>query len=121
MHEAGMVKSLVQMTLEAAGGRPVRRVVIAAAQCARVEEEAVRFYWRQFAVGTPAADAEVQVRQVPFVNRCPGCGRYFAATEAHAACPHCGTHPTAALLGPECVLLEEVVVAEPPGCDLPRR
>jgi hydrogenase nickel incorporation protein HypA/HybF len=95
MHELSIATSIVELVSDhvvRAGGGIVRRVTLRIGRLAGVHEESLRFSFDLVREGTPLADAELVVFDVPVRIWCPAC-----ATEAELpgvqsfACPVCGT------------------------------
>ena len=65
MHEMGLAQAILDTALDIAGDRPVRRVVVSAGEQEAVSAESLSFSFELIAGGTAAADATLDVRQVP--------------------------------------------------------
>ena len=111
-HQEDLVRRLIQMACEQAGGKPVLEVWIAAAPCAELQEGEAHFYWDQLAANTVCHGAKLHVRLVNFVQKCPQCGHIFPSKKQNVPCPRCGAAHTATLMGADCALVEKVVAYE---------
>jgi Zn finger protein HypA/HybF involved in hydrogenase expression len=87
VHEAGLVRAAVAALADAAGGRPVRSVVLAVG--AGVDVDSAAAAWQVAAAGTGLEHASVTWRRCDDRLRCFSCGREYDG-DALARCPSCG-------------------------------
>jgi len=115
MHELGLCDAVVDAVLQRARGRRVTgmRVRIGGHP---VDAAVVRQGIAMAAMGTVAADAEVDLVLEPMHVRCAGCGATTPVEDhrALAACPRCGGIDVV-VVGDEQVLLESIVVERAEG------
>jgi hydrogenase nickel incorporation protein HypA/HybF len=92
MHEMSLVQSLVETALAQAGRTGAGRIVrvhLLVGQFSDENEGSIRMYWREFAQGTPAQDAELVFETVPARIECLACGQAFEFDRKAAECPAC--------------------------------
>jgi len=87
MHEAGLARAAVAALADAAGGRPVRAVTLAAG--AGVDLDAAAAAWQAAAAGTCLEHCEVRWQQAPDRLRCFSCGHEYDGGPLEP-CPSCG-------------------------------
>ena len=94
MHEVGIMESALGAVLTEARSRAARRVhriVLRIGTLSGVDGEALRFAFDAVAQGTMAADAALEIQDVPALAHCPACDVDFAVTAGFIfACPRCG-------------------------------
>ncbi len=95
MHEARVMREIVETVLERArqaGGRRVLRVELALGPSGHLTEEVARRHFAALAAGTIAAEAALAVTALPGTYQCIACGRCFSSLQSDedAACPDCG-------------------------------
>ena len=100
MHELGISRNIVAIVGEAARGRRVRRVTLEIGRLSGVLPEAIGFAFPIAAHGTPAAQAELEIRLVDGRARCADCGAEFGVPDFLAACA-CGSRRLAHIAGEE--------------------
>jgi hydrogenase nickel insertion protein HypA len=91
MHEIGIVQDLIAQAAAAAGPRPIRQLHVVRGQFSDVSRESLEFYFEQFRGGTPAAKAELVIREEAGRIRCSACGHEMEADLQAEACPVCGS------------------------------
>ena len=100
MHELGISRNIVAIVGEAARGRRVRRVTLEIGRLSGVLPEAIGFAFPLAAHGTPAANAQLEIRLIDGRARCSDCGADFVVPDFLAACA-CGSRRLAHLAGEE--------------------
>jgi hydrogenase nickel incorporation protein HypA/HybF len=93
MHELSLaehVLGLIEETAEAEGFHRVRRVVLEIGAFAAVEAEAMRFCFDVVARETIAAEAALDIIEIPGAGWCRDCRQAVALAEVFDACPACG-------------------------------
>ncbi len=90
MHELGIVQDLIAHAVEAAGGRPLKRIHAALGELSDVSPQALNFYFEELRTRSPAADAALAIRIEPGGARCLACECEFAVA-GQEACPACGS------------------------------
>ncbi len=91
MHEASLVREVLEAALRQAREQGVRKITDLYFRIhagGEVTEESLRFYVELYGKGTPAEGARVHVEVEPARYRCFDCGEVFAGEEG--ACPECG-------------------------------
>lgn len=77
--------------MRARGGCRVHRIVLRIGALSGVEPEALRFAFEAVTPGTPAADAELEIENIPARAYCRRCAEEFSAPDSFVfACPKCG-------------------------------
>lgn len=115
MHEVGLCEGIVAAVSRRAGDRPVARVRVRAGVLLRVVEPSLQQAFTLLAAGTSAADATVELVEVPAQLRCQACRHQAETRDALATCPQCGSGDVV-LTGGEELLLESITLREPaPG------
>ncbi len=93
MHEMSVIAGVLQIAEEqalAAGARVVNTIEMEIGQLAGVETESLRFCFQVARRGTMAEEAELVIRHVPGVGRCPGCRKEEPMDYWTAVCSECG-------------------------------
>ena len=97
MHELGLLSGVVEVIVDAAGTRRVRRVALDVGTRSGVVEDALYAAWPLAAGGTVCEGADLEVAIIPATVWCPACAAEREIDEFFAlACPECGA-PTADL------------------------
>jgi hydrogenase nickel incorporation protein HypA/HybF len=94
MHEMALAMSVVQIVEEAARGHPGARVTsvrLEIGALAAVECEALRFCFDAAARGGVAAEARLEILELPGSGWCLQCDRPVPMGAPLAACPLCGS------------------------------
>jgi hydrogenase nickel incorporation protein HypA/HybF len=102
VHEVGIAESIISIAAEharAAGAARVNRVAVRVGALSGVVREALDFAFDVARQGTVAADAVLEVEEVPVTARCPDCQQAFTSDDPYGIClcPTCG-QPVAELL-----------------------
>ena len=100
MHELGIASSIVELAVEAAGGRKVRRVTVEIGKLSGVLADAVAFCFPEVARGTDAEGAELDIREIDGWARCEACGAEFATLTLPTICA-CGSPSCRRIRGEE--------------------
>lgn len=97
MHELGLLTGVVEVIVDAADGRRVRRVALDVGTRSGVTEDALHAAWPLATGGTVCAGADLEIKVIPATVWCPACAAEHEIDEFFAlACPACGA-PTADL------------------------
>ncbi|KGF18065.1 hydrogenase maturation nickel metallochaperone HypA/HybF [Corynebacterium freneyi] len=97
MHELGLLTGVVEVIVDAADGRRVRRVALDVGTRSGVIEDALHAAWPLATGGTVCAGADLEIDIIPATVWCPACAAEHEIDEFFAlACPACGA-PTADL------------------------
>jgi len=95
MHELPITKRILDIVLEHARGRNIRKIVrihLKIGALSDLEQEWIQRYFDYLSRGTLAEQAELAVRRTPIVMLCRSCGRRFEVGRHewdHARCPGC--------------------------------
>lgn len=92
MHEVGVMQSaleLAEQQARAAGGAKIHRLHLRVGRLSGVVPEALRFAYEGLRAGTLAADAELEIEEVPAACWCEQCQMEFSAEEMEFECPRC--------------------------------
>jgi hydrogenase nickel incorporation protein HypA/HybF len=95
MHELSLCESILQVLEEQATTQhyqKVKTVWLEIGALSGVEVEALRFSFDVVTQGSVAADAKLEIIDVPGQAWCMPCGRNVAVTELYDVCPECGSH-----------------------------
>jgi hydrogenase nickel incorporation protein HypA/HybF len=94
MHEVGIMESALGAVLgqaRAHGARRVQRIVLRIGSLAGVDAQALRFAFDVVTRGTVAANAELEIRDVPARAFCAACADEFGVEgDSIFSCPRCG-------------------------------
>ncbi|MBE2213143.1 MAG: hydrogenase maturation nickel metallochaperone HypA [Opitutaceae bacterium] len=95
MHELGIAQSALERALEEmrkAGCSRVSRIVLRVGRFSGVDAESLRFAFEAVRAETPAAEAALQIDEIPPTVHCAPCDADFAPTSGPPfACPRCRT------------------------------
>jgi len=100
MHELALIQSVVEMVIEHAQGRCVRRVKIEIGKFTCVTPDAMRFCFDVVATGTPLDGARLEIVEIEALARCRVCGETFVQQTLWSSCP-CGERDYDRLSGDE--------------------
>jgi hydrogenase nickel incorporation protein HypA/HybF len=112
MHEAALARQLLAAVLARAAEAGAARVRTARGWIAETETlsaESLALHFAAQARGTPAEDAQLELRLVHVAARCGGCGDTYAPEHHVVLCPRCGS-ADGELLGPTGLGLDELEV-----------
>lgn len=93
MHEVSIMRSALDAAFAAATGAGARRILtikLRIGALSGVVPEALAFAFEGLKTDTMAAEATLQVVEVPVACWCAVCGREFEAEGAYYECPDCG-------------------------------
>ncbi|HEX5568417.1 MAG TPA: hydrogenase maturation nickel metallochaperone HypA [Streptomyces sp.] len=110
MHElsiAAAVAESAEHTARRHGASSVEAVRLRVGELSGVVADALRFSFEVVAEGTPLADAELLIEEVPARARCGECALEFAAgTPLRLWCPGCGGTATELVAGRELEIVD---------------
>ena len=89
----------------------MKRLELAVGVLSGVHCDSLRFAFELLSPGTPAAGAELSIRQPAAISRCRQCGAAAEITEIVIDCPQCGSPAIVIEEGRE-LLLESIEVAD---------
>ncbi len=90
MHELSIAQSTIDLALEAAAGRRIRRVTLEIGELAGVLPDALAFCFDMAAEGTPAQGASLEIVKIAGVAQCDVCEEKFPAATNFEICA-CGS------------------------------
>ncbi len=120
MHELAIAEALIEQVgaeLDRAGRGTrlqvgaVKRLELAVGRLSGVHCDCLRFAFEMLSPGTPAAGAELSIRQPPAVSRCRRCGATTEIAEMVIDCPQCGSPEITIEEGRE-LLLESIEIED---------
>jgi hydrogenase nickel incorporation protein HypA/HybF len=106
MHEMALAEGILAVALDVAEGRSVRRVRVRVGALQRVVPDSLQLCFQLAAEETPAAQATLELAEVPALLRCRHCGVEDGLAPA-LACRHCGAAELEVVSGDE-VLVDGV-------------
>jgi hydrogenase nickel incorporation protein HypA/HybF len=109
MHELSIAAGIVEIVEQhvAAGRRAdVRTVTVAVGDYSGVVPESLAFCFEVVAGESGIGEARLEIRRVPVVLRCPGCGTDVEQEPPLPACPGCGGKRMVMVSGSELQVLE---------------
>lgn len=90
MHEMALAEGILAVVLDAAEGQNVRRVRLQVGKLQMVVLDSLQFSFQLIAEGTPAAEAVVEMEELPVRLRCKQCGQESQVEQPPFYCQHCG-------------------------------
>lgn len=94
MHEVAIAESLCNVAVEnctRSGYAKITSIQVVIGKASGVMPEALVFAFDAVKLDTIAADAKLEITEVPLRGTCGDCGRTFETEERYVfACPHCG-------------------------------
>ena len=106
MHEMAITQGIVDICLQHAHGKQVRQVVIEIGDLSGVVPEAVAFCFSACTVDTLAAEARLEIRQVPGLGHCLDCDTEQPLERLYDPCRQCGCYALTLLKGEELRVIE---------------
>ncbi|HZR98252.1 MAG TPA: hydrogenase maturation nickel metallochaperone HypA [Chloroflexota bacterium] len=101
MHEMALAEGVLAVVLDAADGEPVRRVRLRVGALQAVVPDSLQFCFQLAAEGTAAADAVLELTDVPARVVCRGCGAESELRAPPFLCRQCGAADVALVAGDE--------------------
>lgn len=104
MHEMSLAEGVLDLVVAAArreAAMRVRLVVLEIGQLSAVEPEALRFCFDAVTRDTLAADAVLEIEEVPGSGWCAHCAATVPMAERYSECPQCGGYPLQPTAGTE--------------------
>jgi hydrogenase nickel incorporation protein HypA/HybF len=92
MHEIGIMESALETAAQktrAAGATQIHRLKLRVGKLSGVVPEALRFAFEGLKAGSLAANADLEIEEVPAVCWCAGCAAEFEAPDLNYQCPRC--------------------------------
>lgn len=113
MHEMSICESLLdilEQQAETQGFRQVKTVWLEIGRLAGVEIEALRFGFEAVTRDSLAADARLEIIELPAQVYCFACEQNGAIEQRYDGCPHCGSYQVQVTGGEELRIKELEVV-----------
>lgn len=107
MHEMAYAEGILAVALDVADGQEVRRIQVRIGALHRIVADSLQFSFQVAAQDTPAAEAELEMHEVPARVRCQSCGVESAAGTLPLQCGACGAFDVEVAAGEE-VLVDAV-------------
>ena len=93
MHEYHEAIHIIEHAMEQAmaeGKEKVTKINLVIGQDSGYSGDTIRLHFEDAAKGTICEGAEISVRPVRAMLKCPACGEMFVRKPFHFDCPHCG-------------------------------
>ncbi|MCB9641596.1 MAG: hydrogenase maturation nickel metallochaperone HypA [Myxococcales bacterium] len=87
MHELSLTRDILEVVLQHAQGRIIRKVRLHVGKLAGVEIQALRFCFDVCAAGTYAEGATLVIEEIPGRAVCEGCDKIIELSSLAARCP----------------------------------
>ncbi|HYP26801.1 MAG TPA: hydrogenase maturation nickel metallochaperone HypA [Blastocatellia bacterium] len=104
MHEMALAEGILAVVLDAAEGQKVRRVCLRVGRLQMVVPDSLQFSFQLISEGTPAAEAAVEMQEVPVRLLCKGCGKETEADRPPFNCSLCGAFDVEVASGDEMIV-----------------
>ena len=104
MHELALAEGILEVVLDVAQDRPVKRVHLHVGALHAVVPESLQFSFQVAAQDTPAAAAALSIDQVHAVFQCNQCGEVTNIKTPPYNCRSCGSSDVAISAGDELVV-----------------
>lgn len=101
MHEMALAEGILGVALDVADGRPVRRIQVRVGALQMVVPDSLQFCFELAAQDTPAADARLELEDVPARVRCKRCDAESEAPSVPFHCRRCGAFDVEVVAGDE--------------------
>lgn len=104
MHEYHEAIHIIEHAIEQAraeGKKKVTKINLVIGENSGFSGESIRMHFEEAAAGTICEGAEISVRTVKTMLRCPNCRELFVRKPFHFECPHCGTEGIPSEVGKE--------------------
>lgn len=104
MHEHHEAVHIIEHAIEEAkerGANKVTKINLVIGESSGFSPEAVKLNFELASEGTICEGAEIAVKHVKTMLRCPNCNELFARRPFHFECPHCGTDGVPSEVGKE--------------------
>jgi len=109
MHEMSLAQGILQVVLDAAKDEKVRKISLQVGRLQMVVPESLRFSFKLMAEGTAAAEANLEIEEIPTSLRCGHCGADVELDLPPFSCGKCGASDIEIVSGDE-VLIDSVEV-----------
>jgi hydrogenase nickel incorporation protein HypA/HybF len=106
MHEIGLCEAVLAVVRDVSGDEPVSRVRLRVGRRQAVVPDVFELCWRMVAQDTGAAEAALELADVPVRVRCGACGVEGEAGPGAIACAVCGSPSVEVTAGEELEVVE---------------
>jgi hydrogenase nickel incorporation protein HypA/HybF len=89
MHEMALAEGILAVVLDAAGDQKVRRICLQVGKLQMVVPDSLQFSFQLLADGTPAAEAIIEIEEIPVRLLCKQCGAESEVDQPPFNCPRC--------------------------------
>ena len=110
MHEMALAEGILQVVLDAAEGERVQRIRLQVGKLQMVVPDSLEFSFRLVAEGTAAAEAALEMEEIPARLRCKKCDAESEMDMPPFSCRHCGEAEIEVVSGDE-MLVDAVELA----------
>lgn len=107
MHEMGLAEGILDVVLDVAEGQKVRRIRLHVGKLHMVVPDSLEFSFQLVSDGTPAAEAILEIEEVPARFICRKCGVESELNHPPFICPQCGAPDVEVKTGDQ-MLVDEV-------------
>ena len=107
MHETGLCEGVLAVVREVSDDEPVSRIRLRVGRLQGVVPDVFEFCWRMVAEDTAAAEAALELEDVPVRVRCGACGAETEPPSSAIACASCGS-PSVDVVAGDAIEVEEV-------------
>lgn len=104
MHEHHEAIHIIEHAVEEAkakGKNKVTKINLVIGESSGFSGESIKFHFEDVSLGTICEGAEITVRPVKTMLRCPQCSELFVRRPFQFDCPHCGTEGIPSEVGKE--------------------
>ena len=104
MHEYHEAIHIIEHAIEQAKAEKknkVTKINLVIGESSGYSGETIQLHFEDAAKGTICEGAEISVRPVKTMLKCPNCGELFVRKPFHFECPHCGTEGVPSEVGKE--------------------
>jgi hydrogenase nickel incorporation protein HypA/HybF len=107
MHETGLCEGVLAVVRDVSQDEPVSRIRLRVGRLQGVVPDVFEFCWRMVAQDTAAAEAALELEDVPIRVRCRACGTENELPASTIACLGCGS-PAVEVVAGASLEIEEV-------------
>lgn len=104
MHEMALAEGILAVVLDAAEGQKVRRVGLQVGRLQMVVPDSLQFSFQLISDGTPAAEAVVEMVEIPVLLRCKECGKETEVNNPPFNCSHCNSFEIEVVSGDQLIV-----------------
>ena len=104
MHEMALAEGILAVVLDAAEGQKVRRIGLQVGRLQMVVPDSLQFSFQLISDGTPAAEAVVEMEEIPVLLRCKECGKETEVNNPPFNCGHCNAFEIEVVSGDQLIV-----------------